>query len=89
MSLADLKTGIEGPSLDAVAPMAPIQSFSGGYNRYGGSNSLALTATPMELAIAAGTMQVIEPAVMMMPQPRKRKAPAPRANRFKRIAYDF
>ena len=56
MTLMDLKSGIEGPSLEAVLPMAPITNFSNGYKRSSGYNGLALQASPAALAIASGSI---------------------------------
>ncbi len=59
MTLMDLKSGIEGPSLEAVLPMAPITNFSNGYKRSSGYNGLALQASPAALAIASGSVAQI------------------------------
>ena len=55
MSLLELQNVIRGTAIEDVTPMAAITSFSSGYTyRNGEQNSLALIASPEQLAFAAG-----------------------------------
>lgn len=53
MSIRDFKSGVEGGCIEDVRMSQPITKFSTGY----GGNSLALTASAAEFAIASGRME--------------------------------